>query len=208
MFERGIRTAHTNIPPAKDRLVDMKTRTIYQEDEQTEGSTRVPDQTDSRANLMSREPVSYFTSKEPVKFQSVNRIEGKSSYMHYVPTNDGREQRLEQLWLQQKNKEIIAKRNEEELIQTVQEWGMAKARLEEEIARKIERVNSGSNFITRAYKTTRDTTKNEMRAAAAAALGEEIDYEKVYYETSSSEDEEESEEDEDKEKAGVEEEID
>ncbi len=28
MFEQGVRTAHTNIPPAKDRLLEMKTRTL------------------------------------------------------------------------------------------------------------------------------------------------------------------------------------
>lgn len=107
MFERGVRTAHTYIPPAKDRLENLKTRTLKQEDEQTVDSTRVPDQTDSRANLMSREPISYYTSKQPVAFVSENRIEGKSSYLHYVPTKDEREQRLEQVWLQHKNKEII-----------------------------------------------------------------------------------------------------
>ncbi len=48
---------------------------------------------------MSREPVSYYTSKQPVSFASADRIEGKSSYLHYVPTNDAREQRLEQVWL-------------------------------------------------------------------------------------------------------------
>ncbi len=28
MFEQGVRTAHTNIPPAKDRLLEMKTPTL------------------------------------------------------------------------------------------------------------------------------------------------------------------------------------
>ena len=40
------------------------------------------------------------------------------------------------------------------------------------MSRKIERAKDGSNFGARAYKTTRDTTKNWMRAAAAAASGQ------------------------------------
>ncbi len=53
--------------------------------------------------------------------------------MHYYPSTNVTEQRLEKMWYQHKNKELTDKRRDEELKQTVKEWSDAKARIEMEI---------------------------------------------------------------------------
>ena len=44
----------------------------------------------------------------------MNKFEGRSNYFSYYPTNDLKEQKLEQIWFQHMNKKIQDKRVEEE----------------------------------------------------------------------------------------------
>lgn len=56
------------------------------------------------------------------------------------------EQKLEQFWFDEKNKELADKRREEEALQTMKDWGIARGRMETEIARKKEHLNVATNF--------------------------------------------------------------
>lgn len=53
--------------------------------------------------------------------------------MHYYPSDNPTEQKLEKMWFQHQNKELMDKRRDEELKQTVKEWSEARARVEVEI---------------------------------------------------------------------------
>jgi len=37
----------------------------------------------------------FFTTAEPVNFETVNKFEGRSNYQHYFPTGEATEQKLE-----------------------------------------------------------------------------------------------------------------
>jgi len=56
------------------------------------------------------------------------------------------EQQLEQIWLDDRNKELADKRRDEEAKQTMKEWGNARSRMEAEIQRKKEHMTVASNF--------------------------------------------------------------
>jgi DNA-binding PadR family transcriptional regulator len=87
----------------------------------------------------------FYTTGEPVEFTTVNRFEGRSNYNNYYPSNDiETEQKLEKFWFMNKNKEITDKRREEELKQMVQEWSLAKSRIQEESHRRREGLNDAS----------------------------------------------------------------
>lgn len=45
----------------------------------------------------------YTNSEQEVKYTSVNKFEGRSNYFGYHPTNDLKEQQLEQVWWEHKN---------------------------------------------------------------------------------------------------------
>ena len=88
----------------------------------------------------------FFTSGDPVVFQTQNRFEGKSSFLSYYPTSDMAEQKLEKFWFANQNKIIQEKRLGEETKVSVREWSEAKSRIEEEIQRRKEHAKQGSNF--------------------------------------------------------------
>jgi hypothetical protein len=56
----------------------------------------------------------FYTSNEPTVYRKENRFEGKSSYNFYYPTGEMHEQELEQIWFDDRNKELADKRREEE----------------------------------------------------------------------------------------------
>ena len=62
-----------------------------------------------------------------------NRFEGRSNYYAYYPTSDLREQKVEKLWVEAQNKELMNKRREEEFNQHMKEWSDARGRLEGDI---------------------------------------------------------------------------
>lgn len=88
----------------------------------------------------------FYTTSAKVEFYHSNRIEGKSGYLNYVPSDNVVEQWLEKLWYENMNKNISEKRTEEEIKQTLLEWKEAKSRVEGELQRRKEHLIEGSNF--------------------------------------------------------------
>jgi hypothetical protein len=88
----------------------------------------------------------FFTSKEPNVYHHENRFEGKSSYLSYFPTGEVFEQQLEKLWIEDRHRELAEKRREEEARELMKDWGMARGRVESEIARKKEHLGVATNF--------------------------------------------------------------
>ena len=56
----------------------------------------------------------FYTTKQPVQYKSVNKLEGKSNYNSYHPTGLKYEQQMEQYWIDGRNKELAEKRRDEE----------------------------------------------------------------------------------------------
>lgn len=71
--------------------------------------------------------------------------------MHYQPVDNAVEQKLEQAWYLKKNAQVAEKRAIEEERRVVAEWGQSRARMEEEIARRIERQFFGANMQSDAF---------------------------------------------------------
>lgn len=94
---------------------------------------------------------SYFTTGNKVDNTVADRIEGKSSYMNYMPSTNIAEQRVETIWRDNLNRDIQRKRNDEELRSTMHDFSQAKSKYEEEIHRKSENLKYGSNFKTRGF---------------------------------------------------------
>lgn len=75
----------------------------------------------------------FYTTGEEVKFESVNKFEGRSSYFSYFPTGEIYEQKLEHVWFAHANKKLSDKRRDEETQQFLKEWAGARGRMESEI---------------------------------------------------------------------------
>ena len=89
----------------------------------------------------------FFTnSEQEVKFTTVNKFEGTSSYFSYFPTDELKEQKLEQFWWHHQNKKLADKRANEEMAAYVREWAQARGRMEAEIQRRKEHLNEATNF--------------------------------------------------------------
>ena len=103
----------------------------------------------------------FYTSNEPTTFHKENRFEGRSNFLNYFPTGEMHEQKLEQFWFDEKNKELAEKRRDEEAKQTMKDWGQARGRMEAEIARKKEHLNVATNFEqARGWNRSNWKTKN------------------------------------------------
>lgn len=83
---------------------------------------------------------------QEVKYDRMNRFEGRGSHFHYYPTNDLKERRLENFWWETQNRGLQKKREFEEVKQTMNQWGQARGRIEAEIQRKKEHLNTATNF--------------------------------------------------------------
>ena len=70
------------------------------------------------------------------------------------------EQKLEKFWYQNQNKTLSDKRRDEEIKHTIREWSIAKSKIEEEIQRRKEHKENGSNFQARAFVRRSWKTKN------------------------------------------------
>jgi hypothetical protein len=65
------------------------------------------------------------------------------------------------MWFLSQNKLVADKRRDEEMKQTLKEWSGARARIEGEIKRKLEHVNSATKFAeSRAFHRSNFKTKN------------------------------------------------
>ena len=64
----------------------------------------------------------YTNADQEVKYTTTNKFEGGSNFYSYFPTTDLKEQRLEQIWWQHKNKQLADKRRDEETEAHLREW--------------------------------------------------------------------------------------
>eukprot|EP00347_Sterkiella_histriomuscorum_P017546 403348926 len=177
MFDNEERTDHKDILPAKYRLTEYKRKNFNQIFNQKSNDRLLNDTnsnfdnadvtTQAYSNFEEHERATitqpfkqFYTTGEPVIFQTQNRFEGKSNYMNYYPTTDMLEQKLEKFWFYNANKTIQDKRRDEEVKQSVKEWSVAKSKVEEEIQRKKEHKEKGSNFQARAFIRSSWKSKN------------------------------------------------
>lgn len=165
-FQAGERTIHKDIIPARERIEFYKRRLPKDPNSSsilettstrpnTKSSTRVRT-ANTRSDTMYGQNFrpsfhTFFTSGEKVEFDSVLKVESKANYGSYIPADNIVEQKLQKMWTQTQNREVAEKRVNDELKQTMQDWGNAKARYEEDIQRKIENRLYGSNFGARAF---------------------------------------------------------
>lgn len=188
-FEAGERTIHKDIIPAKDRIEFYK-RKLPKDPNQSigESSTRPTTKASTtrvrtagtRADSVYGQSFrpsfnTFYTTGEEVKYNNLMKVESKSSYMNYVPTDNVVEQKLEKMWRETKNKEIAEKRCNDELQHTLKEWGDAKSRYEEDLQRKSENMWFGSNFVARAFirktKTKKiDFNRNHLAESDGSSL--------------------------------------
>ena len=177
MYEDNERTDHKDIQPAKYRLTEYKRKSfgkLFTQQSQDRpmsgaasnfGNADVTTQAQSNFEEDERSTYShpfklFYTTGEPVVFTSQNRFEGKSNYQNYFPTTEIMEQKLEKFWYQNQNKTLSDKRRDEEIKHTIREWSVAKSKIEEEIQRRKEHKENGSNFQARAFVRRSWKTKN------------------------------------------------
>ena len=182
LYQQKMRTAHPEIPPPSDRLEDRKRKPV----------PGIPDDKEKAKKEMKEEAKpnkTFYTSTKPEEFVDSNRVEGQSEYLYYRPSTHYQEQRLEKIWFTKRNREIISKRGEDELIELSTEWGDAKSKLAENLNRKQENINLGTHFEVRNFPTKkRPVTSGEVQ------------YIDNYLEGSVQEEEEEEEENEEEDK--------
>lgn len=189
LFQAGERTIHKDIIPAKERIEFYKRRLP-----RDPNSSSILETTSTRPNTKSSTRVrtagtrsdtmygqsyrpsfnTFFTSGKRVEFDSLLRVESKASYANYVPADNVIEQKLQKMWTQTQNREIAEKRVNDELKQTMKDWGNAKARYEEDMQRKVENRLYGSNFAARAYvrkqKPKKDIMRNHLEDSDGSSL--------------------------------------
>ena len=176
-FEAGERTIHKDIIPAKERIEFYK-RKLPKDPNQSMGETSTRPTTKSsttrvktaktRVDTMYGQPYkptydTFYTSKGDVQYNNLLNVESKSSYLNYIPSDDLVEQKLEKMWKESKNREVAEKRWNEEIQQTLKDWGEAKSRYEEDIQRKTENQWFGSNFGARAFIRKTKPRKIDLR---------------------------------------------
>jgi hypothetical protein len=78
----------------------------------------------------------------------------KSLYSNYQPSGVQAEQKMENYWLNKRNKELALKRETEEFVHYMKDWASAKQRIETEQIRKNGQGYSGSMYDKRAFRLT------------------------------------------------------
>ncbi|TNV83407.1 hypothetical protein FGO68_gene17165 [Halteria grandinella] len=183
-FDRGQRSVHRDIAPAKDRVQDYKRKCfgrLFNGLQQARGDKTeerpassatslafadLTTQAQSEFEEQERSTYSlpfnrFFTNNDQqVVFKNQNRFEGRSNYYHYYPTDDMKEQDIEKMWFLSQNKQVADKRREEEMKATLKEWSQARGRVEGEVKRKQEHQNSATKFAeSRGYQRSNMKTK-------------------------------------------------
>ncbi|KRX10921.1 hypothetical protein PPERSA_12045 [Pseudocohnilembus persalinus] len=85
-------------------------------------------------------------SADPMNDDPNTQFEARSKYLHYKPTNNEAELRMEKKYIENRHKELQEKRESEELVNMVNQWAQNKARLEKEINRKYDSRQFGNSF--------------------------------------------------------------
>lgn len=78
-------------------------------------------------------------------------VADRSNYAFFSPNGEIIELQAEQRWREQQHRQLIKKREREEVIGMIDEWAHAKSRIEDESMRKGEAMRYGSLFETRAF---------------------------------------------------------
>lgn len=99
-------------------VYDVPDRLLQSEAETKAGTTVYTESTNKFAQeegaVMKVPFKTFYTTGEDVKFDTVNKFEGKSGYFSYYPTGEIHEQRLEHYWFAHANKKLADKRRNEE----------------------------------------------------------------------------------------------
>ena len=86
---------------------------------------------------------SKYTDEEKLK----GKFETRSTYLHYVPSDNIKEMEMEKLWLKNRHKDVKAKRQDEEMKNLMNEWSLNKGNINTQIDKKIQSISEGSKFV-------------------------------------------------------------
>eukprot|EP00826_Nyctotherus_ovalis_P063028 TRINITY_DN9205_c0_g1_i14.p1 TRINITY_DN9205_c0_g1~~TRINITY_DN9205_c0_g1_i14.p1 ORF type:complete len:538 (-),score=123.38 TRINITY_DN9205_c0_g1_i14:15-1628(-) len=176
LYAENRRIAHPEISPPKDRLAVFSVKELTSKNEQEQYDQDTEKQ-ETAATFLPSLPA---TAKKPIReYKKANGIEGQSHFQYYKPRYV-EEQKVERLWFAKKNKDVARKRTEAETRKTVTEWGLARSRFNENLVRKHEAKNFANNFRVRRMETKPVRAKTVDKNA-------EVDYTKVYDESSGDE---------------------
>lgn len=78
-------------------------------------------------------------------------IESRSNFAYYTPSDDPYEMRLENFWIESRNRAVAEKKEAEEFKSVLEEWASAKSRISQEISRKIDSVKNASLMKERCF---------------------------------------------------------
>eukprot|EP00826_Nyctotherus_ovalis_P014016 TRINITY_DN13867_c0_g3_i1.p1 TRINITY_DN13867_c0_g3~~TRINITY_DN13867_c0_g3_i1.p1 ORF type:complete len:564 (-),score=169.03 TRINITY_DN13867_c0_g3_i1:181-1872(-) len=177
LYEDKKRTVHPEIPPPKDRLGVVEVKTIKAEEAKAE-KEQAP------SSLLPSLPLIQDNQKASLLDKEKTSVEAQSTFIYYKPRYN-KEQQLERLWHARKNQSIQKKREGEELSKSVTEWGFARSRFNENIARKHENKNYANNFFIRNFETKAVRPKTTLKGT------KEPDYKGIYNGESSGDENEE-----------------
>ena len=161
-------------PP--EQFIELTSKTLYDTKKRTIHSNISP----PKLRLAELKHKLIIPKKEKAKeVKNGPSIEAGSTFLYYVP-KDPREQKAEAMWLERKNKALADKRTETEFRESINQWGLTKARFNEELIKKHENTTYSNNFAIRSHKRSRTNKKVRKHKK---------DYKKMYDEKSSDEDE-------------------
>eukprot|EP01022_Parablepharisma_sp_SALTPOND_P036288 TRINITY_DN983_c0_g1_i2.p1 TRINITY_DN983_c0_g1~~TRINITY_DN983_c0_g1_i2.p1 ORF type:complete len:530 (-),score=46.61 TRINITY_DN983_c0_g1_i2:38-1627(-) len=171
-------------PQQNNQLYQQKMRTYYPELKPPE--ERLENFQHKSIKIPTLEPIS--PSKGSKTFRAKERYEPvgntpiglKSNFLYYKPFETQNEQVMERIWLEKKNRALADKRMGEELLAHLNQWGNAKARVNENLVRKHENTRYATNFAVRSQTKSNERSKKRK---------DEIYYKKVFEELSSSDSE-------------------
>lgn len=88
-------------------------------------------------------------------------VEDRSNNAFFAPNGEIHELQAEQRWREAQHREVIKKREREEIISMIDEWAHAKSRVEDESARRGESMRHASQFEHRAFSPRPRTTQKD-----------------------------------------------
>ncbi len=116
------------MPPAAVRLQDYRHKNLNKQYQQAVQDEQRPlsmasnaDATTQAHSFYEDEGATYnhpyknfYTDNEPVRYTTVNKVEGRSNFYSYYPSDEVNEQKWEKYWYEAQNREVAEKRRDEE----------------------------------------------------------------------------------------------
>lgn len=99
----------------------------------TRASTTMKTFTQSEGAVRKHPFKTFYTTSDPVYFDSKNTFEGRSNYNAYHGSGEPTEQKLETMWFHARNKELADKRRDEEMKNFIKQWANSRGRFEAEV---------------------------------------------------------------------------